>query len=274
MVSNHIHDGDPTLPCGNCGKRHARTEKEAAVHNLSPQRTMFHTTKMISALAIAAITLVPGYGIPTVATAISLPWKGENIASLRSGNYAKFAKRQIGTHHVIRTLQTTEDHSGHDHGEEDVVVEEVEVDDHYGHDHGEEEDAEVDDHFGHDHGDEEFSDKSTTNSSNNTAQEDNSLPWGQVIGATLLVNLAALSGCFIILAVFVQRGFLKLREKRNGRTIRTPRRASGIAQAPNSIVVGEGVLFDICIPAFAVGALVATAVFLIFPEALHLIEGQ
>ena len=271
MVTNHTHDGDPTLPCGNCGKRHARTEKEAAVHNLSPQRTMFHTTKIISALAIAAITLVPGYGIPTVATAVSLPWKGENIASLRSGNYAKFANRQIGTtHHVIRTLQTTtEDHSDHDHGEEEVV----EVDDHFGHDHGEEEDVEVDDHFGHDHGDEEFSDKLTTNSSNNNAQEDNSLPWGQVIGATLLVNLATLSGVFIILAVFVQQGFLKLREKRNGRPIKTPRRASGIAQAPNSVVVGEGVLFDICIPAFAVGALIATAVFLIFPEALHLIEG-
>jgi zinc transporter ZupT len=36
----------------------------------------------------------------------------------------------------------------------------------------------------------------------------------------------------------------------------------------------HGRLFDICIPAFAVGALMATAVFLIFPEALHLIEGK
>lgn len=73
-----------------------------------------------------------------------------------------------------------------------------------------------------------------------------------------MVNLAALSGVLIILATAVHSKVLKLR----GHDVST----SGL--------VGHGLLFDICIPAFAVGALIATAVFLIFPEALHLIEGE
>jgi len=82
------------------------------------------------------------------------------------------------------------------------------------------------------------------------------LPWGAVIGASLLVNLAALSGCLIVVMTAVHKGVLKAR-----------------GEDASDVAVGHGKLFDICIPAFAVGALIATAVFLIFPEALHLIEG-
>ena len=91
----------------------------------------------------------------------------------------------------------------------------------------------------------------------NEATEDDKLPWGEVIGATLLVNLAALSGCLIVVMVAVHGKWLSMK-----------------GQDPTQTKVGHGLLFDICIPAFAVGALVATAVFLIFPEALHLIEGN
>ena len=167
-----------------------------------------------------------------------------------------------------------EDHSGHDHGEEEEDDhsghdhgEEEEEDDHSGHDHGEEE--EEDDHSGHDHGEEEFN--SSTSTKENSAQESDSLPWGQVIGATLLVNLASLSGCLIVVMASIHRGIIKLRASRD--EARNARRMSGIALAPNTTLHGQGTFFDICIPAFAVGALVATAVFLILPEALHLIEG-
>ena len=117
---------------------------------------------------------------------------------------------------------------------------------HEGHDH--------DAHDDHDHGDED-SEFATLSSE---AAEESKLPWGQVIGATLLVNLAALSGCLIIVFAAVQRGLLKARGQDTS--------ATGL--------VGQGKFFDLCIPAFAVGALIATAVFLIFPEALHLIEGE
>ncbi|KAL7535526.1 hypothetical protein ACHAXR_006543, partial [Thalassiosira sp. AJA248-18] len=167
-----------------------------------------------------------------------------------------------------------DDHEDHDHEEDghddhdDHGLEEDGHDDHddHGHeegghddhdDHGHEDDGHDDheDHSSHDEA-EEFSSSSSANES----QEDK-LPWGQVIGATLLVNLAALSGCLIVVMTAVQRGLLKFRS------------GDGTVSHAHSKLIGHGLLFDICIPAFAVGALVATAVFLIFPEALHLIEG-
>lgn len=123
----------------------------------------------------------------------------------------------------------------------------------------EEHDHDHSDHHG-DH-DEEFHSSSASDET-----ESSSLPWGQVIGATLLVNLASLSGCLIVVWMAVYRGYLKMRATSS----RQQRRLS----VQDSTLVGHGVFFDICIPAFAVGALIATAVFLIFPEALHLIEGE
>ena len=83
-----------------------------------------------------------------------------------------------------------------------------------------------------------------------------SKPWGEVILATVLVNLTSLSGLVFLLIPAIHRGYLKM----SGREV--PEAAGAKSKA-----------LDICVPAFAVGALLATAFFLVFPEAVHLIEG-
>ncbi len=92
-----------------------------------------------------------------------------------------------------------------------------------------------------------------------TQKEGENLPWGQVIFATFLVSLATFSGLLIIVSISAYRGILKLRGKLN----------------PGDSNNGQSsVLRDICIFAFAAGAITATAVFLVLPEALHLIGGE
>lgn len=147
-------------------------------------------------------------------------------------------------------------------GEDEHLHDEDEHDEH----HDEHEDEDLHDEHNDEHDHDEFHSEEFSSAQQLNAEEEG-LPWGPVIGATLLVNLASLSGCLILVFAAIQRGMIKLR------TEQSARRSSGIAQAPNA-VYGEGIFFDLCIPAFAVGALVATAVFLIFPEALHLIEGK
>ncbi|KAL7535319.1 hypothetical protein ACHAWF_005131 [Thalassiosira exigua] len=154
--------------------------------------------------------------------------------------------------------QGEEDHDDHDHGASDIDDHEghdhgasVESEGHDNHDHGVSDGDDHDDHEGHDHGEETASSFSSANDG-----QTKKTPWGPVIGATLLVNLATLAGVLLVVLAAVQRGLLKLQGKES-----------------SDAVVGHGTFFDVCIPAFAVGALIATAVFLIFPEALHLIEG-
>mmetsp|Transcript_42775 Transcript_42775/g.89717 ORF Transcript_42775/g.89717 Transcript_42775/m.89717 type:complete len:620 (-) Transcript_42775:74-1933(-) len=149
--------------------------------------------------------------------------------------------------HEVATAIAEEDHEDHDHGEVANIA--AGEENHEGHDHGDDDHDEEDDHAGHDHGDEELV-------SSTTESLKEKLPWGPVIGASLIVNLAALSGVLVVVMTAIQRGVLEHKGKDASDT-----------------VVGHGRLFDICIPAFAVGALIATAVFLIFPEAVHLIEG-
>ena len=97
-------------------------------------------------------------------------------------------------------------------------------------------------HSGHD----DHSDHEDEFSSFSAANE--KLPWGQVIGATLLVNMATLSGVLIVVATAIHAKVLK---------------RGGHDDASRSHLVGRGLLFDIGIPMFAVGALISTAVFLI-----------
>ena len=77
-------------------------------------------------------------------------------------------------------------------------------------------------------------------------------PWGAVLGATLLVNLATVVGLLLLVVPAIRKGML-------GQT--------------TSGTQSHGKLLDIIIPSFAVGALMATTIFLVLPEALHLIEG-
>lgn len=78
-------------------------------------------------------------------------------------------------------------------------------------------------------------------------------PWGIVLSATLLVNFATVTGLLLLLVPTVRMGLL-------GKT------QSGTTQH-------HGKLLDIVIPSFAVGALLATAIFLVLPEAMHLTSG-
>lgn len=128
---------------------------------------------------------------------------------------------------TARFLQSVEDSDAHDEADHDVNNQ----------DHAEDEDYIIQEN----------------------QQEEEKLPWGQVIGATFLVSLATLSGLLIIAAVSAYRGILKLRGKLN----------DGDSNNEQS-----SILRDICIFAFAAGALTATAVFLVLPEALHLIGGE
>jgi zinc transporter ZupT len=82
--------------------------------------------------------------------------------------------------------------------------------------------------------------------------EEDPKPYGAVLAATLLVNLATLSGLVLLVVPAVRKGLL--------------RKAASDSKS-------HGKLIDIIIPSFASGALMATAVFLVLPEAFHLIEG-
>ena len=124
--------------------------------------------------------------------------------------------------------------------------------------------ADHDDHADHDEGE---------NIIDTAEEEENAaLPWGQVIGATFLVALASLSGMLLIFAASTYSGMVKLRGKisRNTTTNNNKNDANINATAEEH----SSEVRDICIFAFAAGTLMATAVFLVLPEALHLIGGE
>ena len=106
----------------------------------------------------------------------------------------------------------------------------------------------------HDNHDEHLHGAETMSAENKTVNN----VWGAVIGATLLVNVATFSGVLILIIPAAHRGYLKYR---------------GIPGTPEAVTGKGGRLLGIFIPGFAVGALIATAVFLIFPEALMYIGG-
>ncbi len=155
-----------------------------------------------------------------------------------------------------------EEHEGDDTNKEsDHDHEEVE------HLHAEEEVDKDDGHMPNDHDDHiynanegngaEFHVHDTTTTSNEP--KDNGEPWGAVIGAALLVNVATFSGVLILAIPAVYRGLLKYRN--------IPVESSPAAH-------GSGRFFDIIIPGFACGALISTAVFLVLPESLKYISEE
>jgi zinc transporter ZupT len=83
-----------------------------------------------------------------------------------------------------------------------------------------------------------------------------STPWGPAIGAAVTVQLTTLSGVIIIAAGIMYRKFFAKAE--------TSKQYKSLVWTLQHLVV----------PSFAVGALLATAVFLIIPEALHLLQGE
>jgi len=221
---------------------------------------------------VAAETPARSFGVATATHPVSSSsslWHAENDKS-----YNRLLQ-EVEVQTVV-AIEVDEDHDDHDHDEEghedhkdDVVVDEHDDhdhddhgddhDDHDEHDHDAHEDEHDDhddhgDHDEHDHDDEHLHGTETMSSENKSVDN----VWGAVIGATLLVNLATFSGVLILVIPAVHRGYLKYR---------------GVPGTPEAVAGKGGRMLDIVVPGFAVGALIATSVFLIFPEALAYIGG-
>jgi hypothetical protein len=205
--------------------------------------TLFESTKT----KITSSVLYP----PIIASTTSIPVVVPAAPLVKNGNDATLVHEGELKFETTRFLQSDEDSDTHDEADHEDH-DEADHEDHDEADHEDHDDADHEDHDDADH------DEDAVNVIQETQKEGENLPWGKVIGATFLVSLATLSGLLIIASVSAYRGILKLRGKLN---------AEGSNNEQSSV------LRDICIFAFAAGALTATAVFLVLPEALHLIEG-
>ena len=78
-------------------------------------------------------------------------------------------------------------------------------------------------------------------------------PWGEVIGASILVMLTTCSGVFVFAAMHFVRKVDSTGE--------------------NVQPLWQRKFINLVVPSFACGAIFATALFLIIPEALHLLAG-
>ena len=94
-----------------------------------------------------------------------------------------------------------------------------------------------------------------------------SKPWGQVIAASFLVNLATFSGLFVtvIFVVIPRRIHEYRRRKQRGDD-------DGTSVTPMKFLFSYR-LDNLLLPAFAAGALLSTTVFLLIPESILLLEG-
>ena len=100
----------------------------------------------------------------------------------------------------------------------------------------------------------------TTNTTENSSSKA-SKPWGAALLAAFLVNLVSLIG-----VVFIFFSAVTMRSRMETSTKNAI--ASGAAHKTKDFHF----LLNICLPAFAAGALLATSLFLIIPEALELID--
>ena len=205
--------------------------------------------------------------------------------------------------HAEEEEEEGEEHN-HDHDDEEEEHEEGDEDEEHDHDHeeGEEhehhEDEEGEDHdhdhqegeedgeeHDHDHDDEHDHDEgvdgvtSEFETFENSANE--SKPWGPVILATFLVNLATLIGLIVLIPTVLRSkiccGSLKRQARRYTQSFTKSAAATALGTAAATGGTkkrgggGHGRLIDIAIPSFAAGALLAATVFLILPESIYLL---
>ena len=147
-----------------------------------------------------------------------------------------------------------EDEDEDEHGHEDEDEHGHEDEDEHGHEDEDEHGHEDEDGHAHDDEDAEFS-SNTANAMN--ANSSDGKPWKEVILATLLVNVAALTGVIFLIPTVFRRQICGRKE-------------SAAANARHSH--GTSKLITLGIPAFAAGALLAASVFLILPEASLLVR--
>uniref|UniRef100_A0A7S4V158 Uncharacterized protein n=1 Tax=Ditylum brightwellii TaxID=49249 RepID=A0A7S4V158_9STRA len=163
-------------------------------------------------------------------------------------------------------LDNHHDEDGDHHDEEEDHHEEEEdhhLDDHDGDGDHHDEDGDHHDEDHHDedgdHHDEDGDHHLDDHGHSSHSEDSEKRPWGKVIGASLLINLATLSGVILLIPLVASVSHCN----KDSITRRSLRQMYGSYQ---------GKMLDIVIPSFACGALLAAAVFLIMPEALHLIE--
>eukprot|EP00569_Conticribra_weissflogii_P008431 CAMPEP_0171358662 /NCGR_PEP_ID=MMETSP0879-20121228/132_1 /TAXON_ID=67004 /ORGANISM="Thalassiosira weissflogii, Strain CCMP1336" /LENGTH=593 /DNA_ID=CAMNT_0011864751 /DNA_START=25 /DNA_END=1806 /DNA_ORIENTATION=+ len=281
--------GDPTLPCSSCHKRHTRVEHDdgSSVGETPEWRFRVRRNPISLGSVVLAIFAFASASAPASATSPLLVVRdhvavaedassegkatmgvfGELGKKIRDGDAETTSGAFSMDASVMfwkgRFLQEDEEqvheHENEDESHEDeALVEDEAHDDHAQDDHLHEDEALVDedhdDHDGHDHGE---SDSITSES--NEASTSAEKPWGRVIGAALLVNLASLTGILLLLLPAMRIGYLKYK-------------GGDTSKVKENFLQGK--FLNLCVPAFAVGALIATAVFLVFPEAVYLIGGS
>jgi len=111
------------------------------------------------------------------------------------------------------------------------------------------------------------------------AEAEGSKPWGAMIGFTLVVNLATLSGVVFLIPVISRNARKWVKSFFRDKAIPSP---DGAVEAPAAVAQKtseedeyiRGNFIDISIPSFAGGALISTAIFLVIPESLYLIQSH
>ncbi|KAL3775472.1 hypothetical protein ACHAW5_005523 [Stephanodiscus triporus] len=223
---DHAFNGDPR--CDDCGKRHSRSGRRAAypppgatsarsrgVGGNAPALAIFSVAALLlAASASAFVPLVEGRGVSLVGGGAA----AAAAAAVERVDYGGREEFEMTTRRLQDAIAATNETVAVAMGEEDHEGEEHEGEEHEGR-----EEATVE-----------------------------GKPYGAVIGATLLVNVATLSGLVLVIFTSIHRRCHKLGRDGDG---------------------AMSALFDICIYSFAAGALLATAVFLVLPEALALIRG-
>ena len=145
----------------------------------------------------------------------------------------------------------------HEHDEEENHDEDHELDEEEHHDEDHEHDEEEHHDEDHEHDEEEHhehedgEDHDHEHSSMNGFEENFKKPWGTVFLYSVLVNLTALTGVILFIPVLLK--------------------GTNMMKSINNEAKMNRRIFDIAIPAFAAGALFATAALLILPETLHFI---
>jgi len=174
----------------------------------------------------------------------------------RSGFHGEVT-RSLAEDDGSAVLDDAHDDVAHDHDHEDARVHE-----------GEE--IEGLDAHDHDHDNDALSlSQAEAPTSSSVGKGVSAKQWGQIIGVTLLVNLASLVG-LLLFAFPVMRRHYSGKKEESMEQHPQQQHQGGIGKKNKTKFER---LVHICLPAFVVGALLATAAFLLFPEALHLISG-
>ena len=228
-------DVDPR--CDGCGKRHTRGD--FFTPPASHRGSSIPTARSSRIVSIAALLLVASVAATESTTALPLPTNNQkwgtssSISVVAKKGWSSISHFFGGAGGVALDPFVTDRHL------QEAATNETA------------EEHEEEDHEGEEEGHSDHEDEATES---DELQQSKRAVWTQVIGATFLINLATLVGVVVLFTnnihgYFVKKGLIS-------------------KSTPNQITV-----FDILILSFAAGALLATAVFLILPEAIEMIGG-